>query len=104
MAMGHTLTVVEFLEGTWSGRACFVLTLVALALVGCAPVPSHSGFRVVSINPCVDAVLREVADPAQILAISDYSQDPRVTSVPLDWARRFTATSGTAGGSRGAPS
>ncbi|MGJ3629566.1 ABC transporter substrate-binding protein [Sphingomonas sp. MMS24-JH45] len=49
-----------------------------------------------SINPCVDAVLAKVADPATIAGISHYSQDPRATSVPLDWARRFTATSGTA--------
>lgn len=52
--------------------------------------------RVVSINPCVDAVLMQVADPAQIAAISHYSQDPRATSIPLDQARRFVATSGTA--------
>jgi iron complex transport system substrate-binding protein len=52
--------------------------------------------RVVSINPCVDAVLLEVADAGQIAAISHYSQDPRATSVALGVARRFVATSGTA--------
>ncbi|MCO5791870.1 MAG: ABC transporter substrate-binding protein [Blastomonas sp.] len=52
--------------------------------------------RVVSINPCVDAVLMQVADPAQIAAISHYSQDERATSIPLEQARRFAATSGTA--------
>ena len=52
--------------------------------------------RVVSINPCVDAVLMQIAEPAQIAAISHYSQDPRATSIPLDQARRFAATSGTA--------
>jgi len=52
--------------------------------------------RVVSINPCVDAVLMQVAEPAQIAAISHYSQDPRATSIPLDQARRFAVTSGTA--------
>jgi iron complex transport system substrate-binding protein len=52
--------------------------------------------RVVSINPCVDAVLLEVADAGQIAAISHYSQDPRATSVALAVARRFAATSGTA--------
>ena len=41
--------------------------------------------------PCVDAILREVADDSQIAAISHYSQDARSTSVPLDWARRFPA-------------
>lgn len=52
--------------------------------------------RIVSINPCVDAVLVEVADPQQILAVSHYSQDARATSIPLATARRFAATSGTA--------
>ncbi len=52
--------------------------------------------RIVSINPCIDAVLMRVADPAQIAAISHYSQDPRATSIPINVARRFRATSGTA--------
>jgi iron complex transport system substrate-binding protein len=52
--------------------------------------------RVVSINPCVDAVLMQIADPQQIAGISHYSQDPRATSIPLGLARRFKATSGTA--------
>lgn len=52
--------------------------------------------RVVSINPCVDAVLMQIAEPAQIAAISHYSQDERATSIPLDQARRFAITSGTA--------
>jgi iron complex transport system substrate-binding protein len=52
--------------------------------------------RIVSINPCVDAVLVEVADPQQILAVSHYSQDARATSIPLATAWRFAATSGTA--------
>ena len=52
--------------------------------------------RVVSINPCVDAVLMEVADARQIAGISHYSQDPAATSIRLDLARRFPATSGTA--------
>lgn len=68
------------------------LLLAAPALVSAAPrLP-----RIVSINPCVDAVLARVADPAQIVGISHYSQDLRATSVPLGWSRRFHATSGTA--------
>ncbi|MGN7159266.1 ABC transporter substrate-binding protein [Sphingomonas sp. SAFR-052] len=68
------------------------LLLAAPALVSAAPrLP-----RVVSINPCVDAVLARVADPAQIVGISHYSQDIRATSVPLSWSNRFKATSGTA--------
>ena len=67
--------------------ACALLASAAQA----APLP-----RIVSINPCVDAVLVRVARPEQILGISHYSQDPRATSISLDVARRFRATSGTA--------
>jgi iron complex transport system substrate-binding protein len=57
---------------------------------------SAAGPRLVSTNPCVDAILWKVADPDQIVAISQYSQAAGATSVPLAWARRFRATSGTA--------
>ncbi|HEY6815006.1 MAG TPA: ABC transporter substrate-binding protein, partial [Croceibacterium sp.] len=50
---------------------------------------------IVSLNPCTDAVLAEVAEPGQILAVSHYSHDPRATSLPLAEARRFRATGGT---------
>ncbi|MGI4879309.1 MAG: ABC transporter substrate-binding protein [Janthinobacterium lividum] len=67
--------------------------IAALALVLAAAPP---GPRIVSINPCVDAVLMQVADPRQIAGISHYSQDPEATSIPLTLAHRFKATSGTA--------
>ena len=67
--------------------------LAAPLLLGAAPARAP---RVVSINPCLDAMLMQVADPAQIAAVSHYSHDPRATSVPLAWAMRFPATSGTA--------
>ncbi|MFN3433885.1 MAG: ABC transporter substrate-binding protein [Sphingomonas sp.] len=70
-----------------------VVVLAALPLLSAAP--PHAP-RIVSINPCIDAVLMQVADPAQIAGISHYSQDPRATSIPLAQARRFRATSGTA--------
>lgn len=70
-----------------------LLALAALPLLSAAPVRQP---RIVSINPCIDAVLMQVADPAQIVGISHYSQDPRATSIPLAQAMRFTATSGTA--------
>jgi len=66
-----------------------MIAALALALAAASP-------RVVSLNPCVDAVLMQVADPAQIAAISHYSQDPAATSIPLALARRFKATSETA--------
>eukprot|EP01037_Dinobryon_pediforme_P003684 gene3684-3732_t len=51
--------------------------------------------RIVSLNPCSDAILVEVADPAQILAISAYSRDPASASLPADVASRFAITHGT---------
>lgn len=80
------------------------LAALLAALAGCAPAAADAPVprsrsappRVVSINPCVDAVLMEVADPRQIAAISHYSHDARASSIRLDLARRFKATSGTA--------
>lgn len=48
------------------------------------------------MNPCVDAVLMEIADPKQIAAISHYSHDPRATSIPIEQALRYPALSGSA--------
>lgn len=83
-------------------RPAFLLTL-ALLLAGCGTaggrdVPKAEGVprRIVSMNPCVDAVLMEIADPAQIAGVSHYSHDPRATSIPLDRALRYRAISGSA--------
>lgn len=57
---------------------------------------TREGPTIVSLNPCSDAILAEVADPKQILAISHYSHDPRSSSMNLAAARRFRATGGTA--------
>ncbi|CAH0495237.1 ABC transporter substrate-binding protein [Novosphingobium sp. CECT 9465] len=80
-----------------------VLLALALLLAGCgsaggraAPETGGQPRRIVSMNPCVDAVLMEIADPAQIAAISHYSQDPRATSIPLERALRYRAVSGSA--------
>ncbi|WP_369821010.1 ABC transporter substrate-binding protein, partial [Novosphingobium sp. CCH12-A3] len=50
---------------------------------------------IVSLNPCTDAILAEVADPAQILAISHYSKDPRSASMDARLASVLPATRGT---------
>ena len=52
--------------------------------------------RIVSINPCVDAILMHVADAGQIAGISHYSKLARSSSITPAQAARFTATSGTA--------
>jgi len=75
-----------------------VLLLLSLAACGQAvPPQSRPGAAptIVSLNPCTDAVLAEVADPGQIVAISAYSHDPASSSMDLAVARRFPATSGT---------
>ena len=70
-----------------------------LLLAGCAQaaLPRGDGSfpTIVSLNPCTDAILAEVAAPGQLLAISHYSHDPAATSMPLDVARRYRATGGT---------
>jgi iron complex transport system substrate-binding protein len=67
-----------------------------LLLAGCAAQPTGGGGGIVSTNPCADAMLVRLVPAERIAAISHYSQDPRATSIPLDLARRFRATAGTA--------
>ena len=74
---------------------------LALLLAGCtAPVKPHASggapLRIVSTNPCADAMLVELVSPDRIAAISHYSQDPAATSMPLEVANRFASTTGTA--------
>jgi len=81
-------------------RALALLGVVLLA--SCAPAasrqaaPADAPQRIVSLNPCTDAVLAEVADEAQLVAISDYSQRAGSSSMDLTSARRFRAVSGSA--------
>jgi iron complex transport system substrate-binding protein len=68
-------------------------------LLGCVesapPSSAATNPTIVSLNPCTDAILAEVANPAQLLAISHYSHDARASSMSLSKARRFQATGGT---------
>lgn len=81
-----------------------LILLLALLLAGCSGAAptlvdergGDSGRGIVSLNPCVDQLLLALVPPQRIAAISHYSQDPRATSLPLDVARRFRATAGTA--------
>ena len=81
-------------------RRLWVPAFAGMTMVGCAPmgVPEErriSSPTIVSLNPCSDAILAEVADPDQLLAISHYSHDPRASSMAPSEARRFRATGGT---------
>lgn len=64
-------------------------------LASCATPPPATE-RIVSTNPCLDAILIELVPPERIAAISHYSQDPRSTSMSLNVARRLRTTAGTA--------
>ncbi|MFC3593988.1 ABC transporter substrate-binding protein [Novosphingobium piscinae] len=83
--------------------ACSLLlaAIGTLGLGGCAPSASPSApptpprAGIVSLNPCSDAILVEVADPAQIRGLSAYSSDPAASSMDLALARRYPAVSGT---------
>jgi len=83
----------------------FALAAGALVAAGCAPdtpdTPDATGKgegapTIVSLNPCLDAILVELASPAQVLALSHYSRDPGSSSVPPHIAARYGVTGGTA--------
>ncbi|MFM5918184.1 MAG: ABC transporter substrate-binding protein [Novosphingobium sp.] len=71
--------------------------LLALALAGCTAAPAREAapHGIVSLNPCTDAILAEVADPGQIAGLSSYSSDPASSSMDVTVARRFPALSGS---------
>ncbi len=71
--------------------------LIALVLTACAATPAREAAPtgIVSLNPCTDAILAEVADPQQILALSSYSSDPAASSMDVAKARRFRSVSGS---------
>jgi iron complex transport system substrate-binding protein len=72
-------------------RAGLVGAVLALMLAG----PACAGpARILSLNPCTDAILVQLADPAQIAALSALSSDPAQSSMDVALARRFPATGG----------
>lgn len=74
--------------------------LVALSLSGCHQTPAPAAGApgrpsIVSLNPCSDAILAEVAAPGQLRAVSHYSHDPASSSMGVAAARRYPAVSGS---------
>lgn len=70
-----------------------------LTIAGCGdtpPRPAHDRPAIVSLNPCADAILAEIAAPGQLLAISHYSHDPAASSMAAGEAARYRSTGGTA--------
>jgi iron complex transport system substrate-binding protein len=87
------------LKGLGSARIFAVLT-GALLSAACAPAGQPRGVdegpTIVSLNPCIDAILVEIAAPGQVLALSHYSRDPGSSSIPDGIAARYPVTGGTA--------
>ncbi len=85
-------------------RICLLMLAAAGLTSGCAPgsggqdgaqLPDGRP-RVMSMNPCIDAILLEVADAEQILSLSHFSRDERASSTNPERARRFPANYETA--------
>ena len=80
-------------------RTLLALAGLAALVASCAPAPQLPPRpalpKVVSLNPCTDAILAEVADPDQVLAISHYSKDPHSSSLAPAVAARYRATRGS---------
>jgi iron complex transport system substrate-binding protein len=74
-------------------------TLTRRAALAAAAIPLTAAAprlpRVVSLNPCLDAILVRVADRSQIAALSHYSRDPDGSSI-LAIARTLPSTYETA--------
>lgn len=69
-------------------RRAAVAGAAALGLAGAAKAPAR---RIVSLNPCLDAILLAVADPGQVAALSHYSHQPMASSAGPA-AQRFPIT------------
>lgn len=86
--------------GAWCGGP--LAAVLSLALAACAPAasapPPHDAAHptIVSLNPCLDAILVEIAPPGQVLALSHYSRDASASSIPAGVAARYGVTGGTA--------
>ena len=70
--------------------------LLVLLLSGCSSGPAIAPDGIVSANPCIDAVLAEIAAPGQIAAVSAFSHKADSASAPLAWARKHPAVGITA--------
>ena len=70
--------------------------LPLILLAGCNQSAAIAPGKIVSNNPCIDAILAEIADPDQIGAVSLWSHQPQSSSVSLAWSRRFPAIGASA--------
>jgi iron complex transport system substrate-binding protein len=75
----------------WRAFALMVISII----IGSSQWSYAAPTRIVSINPCLDQILIEVADPKQISALSYYSLDHR-SSLITERAKYFPSTYGSA--------
>lgn len=68
--------------------------LMASCTAAAAPEPARHP-TIVSLNPCTDAILAEVAEKDQVLALSHYSRDTQASSMDVSLARTYGTTGGT---------
>ncbi|MBV7266755.1 ABC transporter substrate-binding protein [Erythrobacter sp. WH131] len=92
------LKLSAFLAGSfrWLAASAATLALAACSAPATRETETSRLPTIVSLNPCLDAILVEVADPRQVLALSHYSRDPASSSLPPAVAARYRFTGGTA--------
>jgi len=83
-------------RGRRGGALLLALLLAAYAPAAPAPPKDPAHPTIVSLNPCLDAILVEIAPPDQVLALSHYSRDLASSSIPAETAARYSVTGGTA--------
>ena len=70
------------------------MALASCAASDSAPTPETTT-TILSLNPCLDAILVSVAGDEQQVILSHYSHDPAASSIPQDIAHQFEITGGT---------
>jgi len=76
------------------GRAALIGLMLCALAGGAGQATAAPPRRIVSLNPCLDAILLRVADPAQIAALSRYSQNPTQSAVAAE-AKAYPFTGGS---------
>ena len=95
------MTRVGIIRQGHKDRGAAALFAAACLLAACTPaaappVSEAAQPTIVSLNPCLDAILVEIAGPSQVLALSHYSRDAGSSSIPAGLAERYGVTGGTA--------
>lgn len=91
------IAAISPVTGSFARLPLMVAALLAVAACGQAggAVPDRQAVQFVSLNPCTDAILAQVAEPEQVLALSHYSADPQSSSIDPAIAARYKVTGGT---------